>query len=44
MSGPAFKNETKIGVAKFGMPLGKVPPIAFSEVAYDLHVFEEQPD
>ncbi len=42
LPGPDFVNETEIGVASFGMPLGKVPPIAFSEVAYDLHVFEEQ--
>ena len=41
LPGSAFKNETTIGTASFGMPLGKVSPIAFSEVAYDLHVFEE---
>ena len=41
LPGSAFKNETTIGAASFGMPLGKVSPIAFSEIAYDLHVFEE---
>ena len=41
LPGSAFKNETTIGTASFGMPLGKVAPIAFSEIAYDLHVFEE---
>ena len=41
LPGSAFKNETTIGTASFGMPLGKVSAIAFSEIAYDLHVFEE---
>ncbi len=41
LPGSSFKNETTIGVASFGMPLGKVSAIAFSEIAYDLHVFEE---
>jgi hypothetical protein len=41
MPGSAFQNETTIGVVTFGMPVGKVAPIAFSEIAYDLHVFEE---
>ncbi len=42
LPGADFQNETEIGVVTFGTPLGKVPPIAFSEVAYDLHVFEEE--
>jgi hypothetical protein len=41
LPGSSFKNETTIGTVSFGMPLGKVTPIAFSEIAYDLHVFEE---
>jgi len=34
-------NETTVGAVTFGMPLGKVPPVLFSEVVYDLHVFAE---
>lgn len=39
--GDAFVNETTLGAVTFGVPLAKVPPIAFSEAAYDLHVLAE---
>jgi hypothetical protein len=34
-------NETTLGAITFGMPPEKVPPIVFSEAAYDLHVFAD---
>ena len=39
--GEPFVNETTVGVVSFSAPVAKVPPILFSEVAYDLHVFAE---
>jgi hypothetical protein len=40
--GDAFVNETTVGAVSFSVPIAKVPPIFFSEVAYDFHVFAEQ--
>src|SRR5262249_55929219 len=37
--GEEFVNETKLGSVTFGVALDRVPPLVFSEVAYDLHVF-----
>lgn len=39
--GEPFKSETTLGVVTFGVPLSEVPPIVFSEVAYDLDVLGE---
>ena len=39
--GENFVNETKLGSVTFGVPLDRVPPLVFSEVAFDLHVFAE---
>ncbi|HSO33771.1 MAG TPA: DUF4132 domain-containing protein [Labilithrix sp.] len=39
--GEPFVNETTVGTVSFSLPVSRVPPILFSEVAYDLHVFAE---
>jgi hypothetical protein len=37
-----FVNDTTIGTITFGVPLDRVPPLVFSEVAYDFHVFTDK--
>jgi hypothetical protein len=37
--GEGFTNETTVGTVSFGVPLAQVPPVAFSEAAFDLSVF-----
>jgi hypothetical protein len=39
--GDEFVNDTTIGTVTFGVPLDRVPPLIFSEVAYDFHVLVE---
>jgi Domain of unknown function (DUF4132) len=41
-NGEPFVNETTLGTVSFGIPLAKVPEVAFSEIVYDLHVLAEK--
>jgi hypothetical protein len=39
--GEEFVNDTTLGSVTFGVPLDRVPPLIFSEAAYDLHVLAD---